>query len=76
MADVALCQAGCMKGNDDKRRTIPALAATLIATGVLLASCDIGAPPEEPGSMGSTATPSKAGLPSRNSQSTPIERPE
>lgn len=49
MADVALCQAGCMKGNDDKRRTIPALAATPIATGVLLAGGDIGAPPEEPG---------------------------
>ena len=69
-----------MKGNDDMRRTIPALAATLIATGVLLAGCgsasDIGTPPEETGPMGSTATPSEASLPSKNSQSTPIERPE
>ncbi|GMV62929.1 MAG: hypothetical protein AMXMBFR74_20970 [Parvibaculum sp.] len=64
----------------DMRRTIPALAATLIATGVLFAGCgsasDIGAPPEEPGPMGSTATPSQASLPSKNSQSLPIERPE
>lgn len=62
------------------KRNMPALAASLIVTGALLAGCgsanDIGAPPEEPGPMGSTATPSKASLPSRNSQSTPVERPE
>ena len=61
-------------------RTRPALAATLITAGLLLAGCgsasDIGAPPEDPGPMGSTATPSEASLPSKNSQSTPIERPE
>lgn len=62
------------------RRTRPTLAVSFIAMGVLLSGCgsagDIGTPPEEPGPMGSTATPSEASLPSRNSQSTPVERPE
>ncbi|PKQ09791.1 MAG: hypothetical protein CVT73_00825 [Alphaproteobacteria bacterium HGW-Alphaproteobacteria-12] len=57
-----------------------ALAAPLFIAGALLAGCssanDIGPVPEETGPMGSTATPSQADLPAKNSQSTPIVRPE
>ncbi len=62
-----------------KART-PALAASLIIAGALLAGCgssnDIGRSQEAPGPMGSTETPSTADLPAKNSQSTPIVRPE
>lgn len=58
----------------------PALAASLILAAALLAGCggsdDIGPSQEAPGPMGSTDTESTADLPAKNSQSTPIIRPE
>mgnify|MGYP003676795728 CR=1 len=57
-----------------------ALAAPLLIAGALLAGCssadDIGPAQKAPGPMGSTDTPSEADLPAKNSQSTPIVRPE
>lgn len=54
--------------------------AALFASALLLAACgnsnDIGPSQQAPGSMGSTSTPSTADLPSKNSQSLPIDRPE
>ena len=58
----------------------PALAASLIVASALLAGCgnsnDVGPAQSAPGSMGSTDTESTADLPAKNSQSTPIVRPE
>jgi len=58
----------------------PALAASLIVASALLAGCgsgnDIGPSQTAPGPMGSTDTESEADLPAKNSQSTPINRPE
>lgn len=51
----------------------------LVLAGALLAGCNsdqIGPAQEAPGPMGSTETPSTADLPAKNSQSTPIIRPE
>ncbi|MFN4353846.1 hypothetical protein [Parvibaculum sp.] len=54
--------------------------AALFAGSVLLAACgnsdSIGPSQKAPGPMGSTSTPSTADLPSKNSQSLPIDRPE
>ncbi|MEQ9151237.1 MAG: hypothetical protein RLO06_07070 [Parvibaculum sp.] len=62
------------------KRNVPALAASLIVASALLAGCggsdDIGPSQEAPGQMGSTDTESTADLPAKNSQSTPISRPE
>lgn len=62
------------------KRNIPALAASVILASALLAGCgssdDIGPSQEAPGPMGSTDTESTADLPAKNSQSTPIIRPE
>lgn len=56
------------------------LAAPLFIAGALLAGCssadDIGPAQKAQGPMGSTATPSEASLPAKNSQSTPVVRPE
>lgn len=58
----------------------PALAASLIVASALLAGCgssnDVGPSQKAPGPMGSTDTRSTADLPAKNSQSTPIVRPE
>ncbi|HAC58085.1 hypothetical protein [Parvibaculum sp.] len=58
----------------------PALAASLILAAALLAGCggsdDIGPSQKAPGPMGTTDTRSDADLPAKNSQSTPIIRPE
>ncbi|MGV8997582.1 MAG: hypothetical protein ACOH12_11600 [Parvibaculaceae bacterium] len=51
------------------------LAATLLVAGLAATSGCIGRSQPDHGPMGSTATGSDADLPNRNSQSTPIERP-
>ena len=57
-----------------------ALAASLVVASALLAGCgnsdNIGPAQKAPGPMGTTETPSTADLPAKNSQSTPIVRPE
>ncbi|MBO6635226.1 hypothetical protein [Parvibaculum sp.] len=60
------------------KRNMPALAASIIVAGALLSACsnEIGPAQEAPGPMGSTDTESTADLPAKNSQSTPIIRPE
>ena len=54
--------------------------AAIIASAFMLAACgssgDIGPSQQAPGPMGSTSTPSTADLPSKNSQSLPVDRPE
>ena len=56
------------------------LAAPLVIAGALLAGCadsdNIGPAQKAPGPMGTTDTPSEADLPAKNSQSTPVVRPE
>ena len=58
-------------------RLLPVLALTA-AIAALQACSPGGSKPVTPehGPMGSTATPSTASLPGRNSESTPVERPE
>lgn len=54
--------------------------AAFLAGALMLAACGdsnkIGPSQQAPGPMGSTSTPSTADLPSKNSQSLPIDRPE
>ncbi len=61
------------------KRNMPALAASLIMAGALLAGCssgdDIGPSQEAPGPMGSTDTEMAADLPVANSHSKLISRP-
>lgn len=54
--------------------------AAFLAGVLMLAACSnsdtIGPSQQAPGPMGSTSTPSTADLPSKNSQSLPVDRSE